>query len=233
MSAKRVNKPTTVLLADDHSVVRRGLRLLLATDPTIRIIGEVADGLDALRIADKLRPEIIVMDISMPGVNGLDVTRKLRRDAPDVKVVIFTIHFSEEVARECLRAGARAYVLKSDAESELLEALRAVRDNQPFFTPRITEMFNACGGSRQYNPDAPRALAGEIPLERLTMTELKVLALLCEGMTSNQVASRLGLATRTVESQRGHIMKKLQITAFSDLVRYAIRHGIVLGKLRR
>jgi len=226
---KRASKQTTVLVADDHAVVRCGLRSLLATDPTFRIIGEATNGSETLRIAEKLRPETVVMDISMPGVNGLDVTRKLRRNSPDVKVVIFTIHFSEDVARECLRAGARAYVLKSDADSELLEALRTVRDDQPFFTPRITEMFNARRSSQEYNPEAMRGLSGEIPLERLTMIEPKVVALLCEGMTSNEVASRLGLATRTIECQRGHIMKKLQITVFCDLIRYAIRHGIVSG----
>jgi DNA-binding NarL/FixJ family response regulator len=227
MSKKNAIRQVRVLIADDHPVARRGLRALLKTDPAFRIVGEAADGAESLRLVERLRPDIVVMDISMPGLNGLDVTRKLRRDAPAVKVIIFTIHFSEEVARECLRAGARAYVLKSDPDSDILEALRAVRGDRPFFTPRITELFSAPKSTQTYNPDEPRSPDGKIPLERLTLSEQKVLALVCKGMSNKEVASHLGLSTRTIEFHRNNIMSKLQITAFSDLVRYAVRHGIV------
>jgi len=227
MKNKSSTHPVKVLLADDHPIARRGLRTLLESDPTFRIVGEATDGREALRLVEELKPAIAVVDISMPGQNGLDVTRKLRREAPDVKVIILTMHFSEYVARECLRAGARAYVSKSDADEELLEALRAVRDDRPFFTSRITEMFGTYKCAQQCNPDAPRGPDGEIPIERLSLIEREILTLLCDGMTSSEVATKIGSSTRAVEQRRSLIMEKLQMTAFSDLVRYAIRQGIV------
>lgn len=227
MKSKSSIRPVKVLLADDHPVARRGLRTLLEADPTFRIVGEASNGNEALRLAEELKPAIAVVDISMPELNGLDLSRRLRWEAPDVKVVILTMHFSEDVARECLRAGARAYVLKSDADEELLEALRAVRDDRPFLTSRITEMFATYKGARQCNPDAPRGPDGEIPIERLTMIEQEILTLLCEGMNNTEVASQIGSSTRAIELRRKLIMEKLQVTAFSNLVRYAIRHGMV------
>ena len=218
-------RPVKVLLADDHPVVRRGLSALLAADDGFRVVGEASDGAETLRLVDQLKPEIVVLDISMPELNGLDVTRKLRRDDPDVKVIVLTMHFAEEVARECLRAGARAYVLKSDADEELLEAVRAVRDDRPFFTPRIKDMFYL--GARSGLPSAPRDEHGEIPVERLTQREQEIVKMLCEGLSNKEVASQVGISTRTVESHRNNIMHKLQLAAFSDLVRYAVRHNVV------
>jgi DNA-binding NarL/FixJ family response regulator len=227
MTKKRTSRPIRILLADDHAVTLRGLRALLETDPTFHVIGQARDGKETLHLVEELKPEIVILDISMPEQNGLDVARKLRREAPAVKVIILTMHFSEEVARECLRAGARAYVLKSDADCDLIEAVRTVRDDRPFLTRRITEMFNAYKGTQQCNPDAPRGLDGEIPLERLTKVEREILTLLCEGMSNTEAASQIAMSTRAVESHRSQIMEKLQMTAFSDLVRYAVRHGIV------
>ncbi len=218
-------RPVKVLLADDHPVVRRGLNALLEADTGFRVVGEASDGAETLRLVDELKPEIVVLDISMPEYNGLDVTRKLRRESPDVKVVVLTMHFAEEVARECLRAGARAYVLKSDADEDLLEAVRAVRDDRPFFTPRIKDMFYL--GPRSCMPNAPRDAQGEVPLERLTQREQEVVKMLCEGLSNKEVASQVGISTRTVESHRNNIMHKLQIGSFSDLVRYAVRHKVV------
>ena len=219
------SRPVNVLLADDHPVVRRGLHTLLSSDQGFRVVGEAADGAETLRLVEELKPEIVVLDISMPEHNGLDVTRKLRRDSPDVKVVVLTMHFAEEVARECLRAGARAYVLKSDADEDLLEAVRAVRDDRPFFTPRIKDIFYL--GPLPCSPSAPRGPDGEIPIERLTRREQEIVKMLCEGLSNKEVASHVGISTRTVESHRNNIMHKLQISAFSDLVRYAVRHKVV------
>jgi two-component system, NarL family, response regulator NreC len=218
-------RPVKVLLADDHPVVRRGLHALLAADQGFRVVGEAADGAETLRLVEQLKPEIVVLDISMPQHNGLDVTRKLRRESPDVKVVVLTMHFAEEVARECLRAGARAYVLKSDADEDLLEAVRAVRDDRPFFTPRIKDMFYL--GPHSCAPAAPRGPDGEIPIERLTLREQGIVKMLCEGLSNKEVASQVGISTRTVESHRNNTMHKLQIGAFSELVRYAVRHKVV------
>jgi two-component system, NarL family, response regulator NreC len=218
-------RPVKVLLADDHPVVRRGLHALLSADQGFRVVGEAADGAETLRLVEELKPEIVVLDISMPHHNGLDVTRKLRREAPEVKVVVLTMHFAEEVARECLRAGARAYVLKSDADEDLLEAVRSVRDDRPFFTPRIKDMFYF--GPHPTAPGTPRSSDGEIPLDHLTPREQEIVKMLCEGLSNKEVASQVGISTRTVESHRNNIMHKLQIGAFSDLVRYAVRHKVV------
>jgi DNA-binding NarL/FixJ family response regulator len=227
MNNNSSTRPVKVLLADDHPVARRGLRMLLECDPTFRIVGEAKDGNEALHLAAELTPEIAVVDISMPGPNGLDVTRKLRRTAPAVKVIILTVHFSEDVARACQRAGARAYVLKSDADEELLNAIRAVRDDRPFITARSAEIFHTYKGTPPCDPEEPIGPDGEIPTKRLTAIELEVVRLLCIGMTSTEVASAIASSTRAVELRRAHIMQKLHLTAFSDLVRYAVRQGIV------
>jgi DNA-binding NarL/FixJ family response regulator len=229
MSKKRAVRqaPVGVLIADDHPVTRRGIREILKTDPTFRVVGEADDGKETLRLVKILRPELAVLDISMPKPNGIDLTRQLRRETTEVKVVILSIHFSKEVARECLRAGARAYVLKSDPDEQVLAALRAVRDDQPFLTPRIAELFETNKPLEDCDADAPRGLDGEIPPERLTQREQQILKMLCEGRSSSEVASEIGISTRTIESQRGEIKEKLRLTTFSSLVRYAIRHGIV------
>ncbi|MGB9403105.1 MAG: response regulator transcription factor [Candidatus Acidiferrales bacterium] len=220
------SEPVRILLADDHPVVRRGLRSLLEADPSLRVVGEASDGAETIEQAKKLKPDIVVLDISMPEHNGLDVTRLLRREMPEVRVLILTMHFAEEVARECLRAGARAYVLKSDADTDLLAAVRAVRDERPFFTPQIANMYYN-GYMDSANPKAPLGSDGEIPLDRLTPREKEVAKMLCEGMSNKEVASSVGISTRTVESHRNNIMRKLNLAAFSELVRYAIRHGVV------
>src|SRR5262249_37632948 len=152
-------------------------------------------------------------------------TRKLRREMPEIKVIVLTMHFAEEVARECIRAGARAYVVKSDADEELLEAIHSVRDDRPFFTPRLKDMFLLA--PPPCNPVAAKGHDGEGPVERLTQREQEIVKLLCEGMSNKEVASRVGISTRTVESHRNNIMHKLQISSFSELVRYAVRHKLV------
>ena len=157
--------------------------------------------------------------------NGLDVTRLLRRESPDTKIVILTMHFAEEVARECLRAGARAYVVKSDSNDEVLAAVRAVRDSRAFFTPQIKDLYYT--GYMDCVPNAPPGADGEIPIDRLTSREREVVKLLCEGMSNKEVAYSVGISTRTVESHRNNVMRKLNLEAFSQLIRYAIRQGVV------
>ena len=214
-----------VLLADDHPVLRRGVKEILAADPGFEVVGEASSGPEAIEKVKALKPMIVILDISMPTKNGLDVTRELRREAPDVRVLIYSMHFAEEVARECLRAGARAYLLKSDEEGDLLAAVRAVRDEKPFLTPQIKDMYYS--GYLDCTPKAPADASGEIPLTRLSTREREVVKMLCQGLSNKEVASAVGISTRTVESHRTNIMHKLNLTAFSDMVRYAVRHHVV------
>jgi DNA-binding NarL/FixJ family response regulator len=214
-----------ILLADDHPVVRRGVRAILEGEPTFEIVGEASSGPETMEKVRELDPLIVILDISMPTLNGLDVTRQLKREAPDVRVLILTMHFAEEVARECLRAGARAYLLKTDTDSDLVAAVRAVRDEKPFLTPQIKDMYY--NGYMECTPAAPADANGEVPLTRLTSREREVVKMLCEGMSNKEVAGIVGISTRTVESHRTNIMHKLNLVAFSDMVKYAVRHHVV------
>ncbi len=216
-----------VLISDDHAIVRRGVRAMIESDESFTVVGEAATGLETLDQVKQLKPDILVLDISMPEQNGLDVTRKLRRDAPDVKILILTMHFAEEVARECLRAGARAYVVKSDSNEEVIAAVRAVRDERAFFTPQIKDLYYS--GYMDCVPNAPAGPDGDLPLARLTPREREVVKMLCEGLSNKEVASAVGISTRTIESHRNNVMRKLNLAAFSDLVRYAVRHGVVIA----
>jgi DNA-binding NarL/FixJ family response regulator len=220
------NEPVKILLADDHPVVRFGMRALLQAEPGFRVVGEASDGAETLRLVEALTPEIVLLDISLPDRNGLDVTRQLRREAPNVKVVIFTMHFGDEVERQCLQAGARAYVLKSDDDGLLLDALHAVRDDRPYFTRRISRTVDTNTGSRLSNPGGPRGPDRVSPLAHLTPREVEIVQMVCEGMTSIQIAAQFAISRRTVESHRSNVARKLQITSLSDLVRYAYRTGI-------
>jgi DNA-binding NarL/FixJ family response regulator len=214
-----------ILLADDHPVVRRGVRAVLEAEPTFEVVGEASSGPETMEKVRELDPLIVILDISMPTLNGLDVTRQLKKEAPDVRVLILTMHFAEEVARECLRAGARAYLLKTDAETDLVAAVRAVRDEKPFLTPQIRDMYY--NGYLECAPAAPPDANGEVPLTRLTSREREVVKMLCEGMSNKEVAGIVGISTRTVESHRTNIMQKLNLVAFSDMVKYAVRHHVV------
>jgi len=214
-----------ILIADDHAVVRRGVRALLEADPSLTVIGEAATGPETVEQVKKLTPDIVVLDISLPDQNGLDVTRILRREAPQTKVVILTMHLTEEVARECLRAGARAFVVKSDSNDDVLTAVQAARDERVFFTPQIRDLYYT--GYMDCVPNAPANGDGEIPIERLTPREKEVVKMLCEGLSNKEVAFSVGISTRTVESHRNNVMRKLNLGAFSELVRYAVRHRVV------
>ena len=216
-----------VLLADDHAIVRRGVRAMIESDENFEVIGEATNGDEAIELVQELQPDIVVLDISMPGENGLDVTRKLHRVAPQVRILILTMHLNEEVAKECIRAGARAYVVKSDADDDVLNAVRAVREERVFFTPQIEDLYYT--GYMDCRPTAPADKNGEPPIERLTPREVEVVKMLCEGFSNKEVASNVGISTRTVESHRNNVMRKLNFQAFSQLVRYAVRKGVVAG----
>jgi DNA-binding NarL/FixJ family response regulator len=174
----------------------------------------------------KDRPDMVVLDLTMPEMNGLDVTRAVREQSPSTAVLVLTMHFSEELAREVLRAGALAYVLKSDADSELLAAIDHVRHNQPFFTSALAVSM---AHTFVHGPGDSPGVGGERPLPGapLTNREVEVIQLLAEGKSNKEAAVELGVSTRTVESHRNHIMHKMNFRSFSELVRFAVRNNLV------
>jgi DNA-binding NarL/FixJ family response regulator len=219
-------KPYRILVADDHAVVRHGLRSLLESQPDIEICSEAATGREALDCVRESRPDLIVLDLTMPEMGGLELTRAIREQSPSTAVLILTMHFSEELAREVLRAGALAYVLKSDADTELLAAIDHVRHNQPFFTGAL-----AASMAHTFVHGAVEELPGSkgrpLPGSPLTMREIEVIQLLAEGKSNKEAAVELEVSTRTVESHRTHIMRKMSFRSFSELVRFAIRNNLI------
>lgn len=210
-----------ILIADDHEVLRHGLRGILQSQPGWRVVAEAANGRQAVELAIQLKPDIAVIDISMPELNGLDATREILRAVPSCEVLIMTLHESEELVRQVLQAGARAYVLKSDAARDLLSAVEALRGGATFFTSSVASIV--LQGFLQSSPG--KVAAGKIP-PALTPRERQVAQLLAEGNSNKQVASSLGISVKTAETHRANLMHKLGITSLSDLVRWAVRNRL-------
>lgn len=210
-----------ILIVDDHAVVRHGLRALLNSQPGVEVCGEAITGPEAIEEAKKSKPDLVILDLTLPEKNGLEVLAAIRADSPDTEVLVLTMHFSEEIAREALRLGAIGYVLKSDADTELLAAVDNARHHQPFFTGQLAMTM-------AQNFIAPQAGSGEEQgAAPLTPREIEVVQLLADGKSNKQVAAELKVSTRTVESHRHHIMKKMNFASFSDLVRFAVRNNLV------
>ncbi len=216
-------KKYRILVADDHSIVRRGVRALIESQPGLEVCAEAANGAEAMHQVAKQRPDLVVLDLTMPEKNGLEVTRLIREESPNTDVLILTMHFSEEVAREVLRCGARGYLLKSDADVELLTAVRHIQHHKPFFTGKLAttmaESFVRDTGGRSDNSNNNQA--------PLSARELEVVQLLASGKSNKQAAAMIGVSTRTVESHRNHIMRKMNFASFSDLIRFAIRNNLI------
>lgn len=216
-------KPVRLLIADDHSIVRRGLRALLESQPGWEVCGEAVDAREAIEKAKQLRPDVVIMDISMPGLNGLEATRRIIRSAPQIQVLVLTVHDSPEIIDRALAAGARGYVLKSDADRDLVAAVEAVRQRKSFFTPMVAEMILEGYLKKQVGRKRKGGLAGS----RLTSREREIVQGLAEGRANKELAAELDISVRTVESHRAKVMHKLGFRSFSQLVRYAIRNKIV------
>jgi DNA-binding NarL/FixJ family response regulator len=218
--------PYRIVVADDHAVVRRGLRALLETQPGIEVCSEASTGAETLELVKNIKPDLVVLDLTMPEMNGLDVTRAIREISPSTAVLVLTMHFSEELAREALRAGALAYVLKSDADGELLAAIDHVRHNQPFFTSALAVTM---AQTFVNGPSEAGAAANDRPLpgSPLTTREVEVIQLLAEGKSNKEAAAELGVSSRTVESHRTHVMHKMGFRNFSELVRFAVRNNLI------
>jgi len=211
-----------ILLADDHEVVRRGLRALLQAQPSWEVCGEAANGREAVEKAQALRPDVVVLDITMPELNGLEAARRILRAAPRTQVLILTMHDSDEVVHEVLEAGARGYVLKSDAGRDLVAAVEALGEGRPFFTTRVAELV-LTGYLQGAAEPAKRAGARS----RLTSRERELLQLLAEGKSNKEAATALSISVKTVETHRANIMRKLNLHSISELVHYAVRNRII------
>ncbi|HJX84755.1 MAG TPA: response regulator transcription factor [Candidatus Angelobacter sp.] len=211
-----------ILIADDHEVVRRGLCTLLKTHEGWEICGEASDGREAVEMARQLKPDVVILDIGMPNLNGLAATRQLTQQDAQQKIIILTLTDSDQVIREALDAGARGFVLKSDAARDLVSAVEALQRNRMFFTPRVNDMvlagfLDGRNGSVSKSPKLPK----------LTPREREVVQLLAEGKSSKEVASVLNLSTKTAETHRSNIMRKLGFHSIRDIVVYAIKNNII------
>jgi DNA-binding NarL/FixJ family response regulator len=212
-----------ILIADDHEVVRRGLCALLQGHEGWEICGDAKDGREVVEKARLLKPDVVILDVGMPNLNGLAATRQLLQENPQQKVIVLTITDSDQVIREALDAGARGFVLKSDAARDLVTAVEALQRNRMFFTPRVNDMVLAGFLDTGHKPSN-----GEVPrLPTLTPREREVIQLLAEGKSSKEVATVLNLSTKTAETHRSNIMRKLDIHSIRDLVVYAVKNDII------
>lgn len=215
--------PIRVLLAEDHTIVREGLKSLLAATQDLEVVGEVADGREAVDAVARVRPDVIVMDLNMPKLNGVDATREIREKPGAPKVVILSMYDGEEYVRPAIRAGASGYLLKGSGLSDLVSAIRAVHRGDAFFSPAVAKIL--LHDSRHEPEEKDKAVAD--PGDGLTRREREVLTLVGEGKSSPEIAKLLVLSVKTVEGHRGRIMEKLGVHNVAGLVRQAIRLGLV------
>ncbi|MDP8980679.1 MAG: response regulator transcription factor [Acidobacteriota bacterium] len=212
-----------ILLADDHEIVRRGLRALLEGHPDWAVVGEAETGREAVEMARDVAPDVAILDIGMPELNGFEATRQILKAAPQTEVLILTMHESEQIVREVLDAGARGYVLKSDAGRDLVAAVEALCQHRTFFSSKIADML-----LHAYLRPSPRPNGEPEPARgRLTAREREIVQLLAEGKSNKEVAQALNISIKTAETHRTNIMNKLDLRSITALVRYAVRNNIV------
>jgi DNA-binding NarL/FixJ family response regulator len=211
-----------LLLADDHEIVRQGLRSMLEAQRDCVVVGEAADGRQAVAMTKELNPDIVILDIGMPSLNGLEATRQILKIRPQTKVLILTMHESDSVIREVLDAGARGYILKTDAGRDLVSAVESLRRNKTFFTSRVSQMI-----LDGFLKGDARPRDSESDGIRLTPRQREIVQLLAEGKSSKEVAVALDLSVKTAETHRANIMRKLDCHSVSEVVRYAIRNKII------
>lgn len=215
---------TTVMLADDHQIVRQGLRAILNAVPEFRLVGEASDGLEAVRLAERLRPDVLVLDLGMPGLDGLEVARQVTKRPPRPQVVVLSMYSDEAHVLRALHAGASAYVLKDAGADQLVQAIRAtVRGQRYFSPPLVADAFEAHLRRAEAMPADPKVA--------LTSREREVLHLTVEGFSGADIAERLFISPRTVETHRANLMRKLCVRNQKELVRYAVEHGLTLKEL--
>jgi len=211
-------KKTTVLVCDDHAVFREGVKQILSSQPDIDVVGEAGNGLEAVQLARRLRPEVVLMDIAMPLLRGFDATERIKRYCPETKVLIFSIYEDDDMVARCLAAGASGYVLKDTPPLQLIYAIQAVRKGEKYMSPKVLKSF--------VTQHVNRATA-VTPYDLLSDREREVLVMLAEGKSLKEVAEHLTLSVKTVDAHKCSIMRKLEIHSRSDLIRYAIRTHLI------
>ena len=211
---------TTIVLADDHPIVRRGLRALLEAEPDLNVVGEAADGKQAVDLADRLKPALLIVDIRMPGLDGLEVTRQVVHRSPHTRVLVLSMHANEAYVTEALRHGAAGYVLKDTDIGNLVQAVREIAGGGKYLSPSISGLV--IEAYLQKSKDG--ALD---PYDTLTERERQILRLAAEGRSNPEIAAQLGISRRTAEAHRAHVMHKLGIKTQMDLIRYGLRRGIL------
>ena len=215
-------KNLRILVADDHDVVRRGIKSLLESRQEWQVCDEAHSGREAVAKSEEKKPDIVILDISMPELNGLEAARRIRKVSPNSEILILSVHYSDQLIREILDAGVRGFVVKSDSDRDLIVAVEALANHKPYFTSKATEVI-LTNFQRPASIPAP----GEMRTGRLTSREREIVQLLSEGKSSKEVASSLGISVKTAETHRANIMRKLEIHSVSELVRYAVRNQII------
>lgn len=217
---KRNLKGLRILVADDHELVRQGIKSILSARRNWKVVGEAANGIQAVRMVKSLKPNVLIIDITMPGMDGLEATRQIRRGSSTTKILVLTMHESDQMIRKILVAGALAYVLKSDLASQLAKAVHSVARGQLFLTPRVIQIVLRGFLKTEHIPDGG-GRSTPTPRER------EVIRLLFEGKSNKEVGSTLGIAVRTVETYRANIMQKLGVHSITELIHYALDHELV------
>lgn len=217
-------KRTRILIADDHAVVRAGLRLLIDGQEDMEVVDEAADGWQTVEKALALGPDLILLDITMPGLNGLEVAREIRSKAPNIRLLVLTMHDDEAYLRQFLQIGVSGYIVKKAADTELVDAVRAVGRGETFIYPSLT------GVLVDRYLERPKIGQDASPREELTARETEVLQLVAQGYTSQQIADHLSISVNTVQTHRAHIMEKLNLRGRAELVRYALAKGLLTGE---
>ncbi len=209
-----------ILLADDHNIVRQGLRALLQSEPHFRLVGEASDGIEAVRLAERLKPDVLITDLMMPGLNGLEVTRQVTKMLPQIRVIILSMYTNDAYVLEALKNGALGYVLKDSQAADLIQAVKEVIAGNRYLSPPLSE--RALELYLQKVESVP-----DDPYELLTTREREVLQLVAEGRTSSEIATRLFISPRTAEGHRANLMRKLSLQNNADLIRFALKRGIL------
>jgi two-component system response regulator NreC len=218
----KIRPPLRILIADDHDVMRQGTQAVIEREPGWEVCGIAATGREALAKAIELKPDIVIMDMTMPEMNGLDAAVQIKRRVPNTEILMYTAHETENLVREVFEAGVKSFICKSEAHTYLMDAIRSLSKHQPFFTSKVSEilfsnMLNRAEGNRGATESG----------QRLSPREREIVQLLAEGKSNKQVADALGISVRTAETHRASILRKLKVGSVADLVRYAIRNKII------